>query len=143
MTRHALFVIGSLALAGWVGTSIPQNVWSETHQERAPLFTGLQLTSYDCAQRRWVMSAARGYASRKRLGFLQTALVPTVELENVMIERVRDDGTIETQRLAQAVIDWSSKTVSTLTGSLRLHIATPLQPFQPGGHEALQAFCQG
>ena len=89
--------------------------------ERQPLFEGLRLERYDQEGRqRFVVLADRGYAGHKRVGFLQTALIPTVELEQVTVERRSPDGSIDTRHVDDAIIDWSTKRLVSRSGDVLL-----------------------
>lgn len=89
---------------------------------RGILIERVLIHSYVSGHRAFSIRAARGYAGTKRWGFLQTALVPTVELEDVVIERVHDDGTIESIHLPVAIIDWNTKSLYSPSGKSLLHI---------------------
>ncbi|MBI3320091.1 MAG: hypothetical protein HYZ89_05850 [Candidatus Omnitrophica bacterium] len=101
----------------------------------------MRLAAYDCGHQTLLVEAARGRASTKRLGFLQTALVPTVELESVTVTWVHDDGAQEQAYLPAAVIDWTKKTLLAASGTtlVRPH-PTPRSSLRLN---ALQHECQG
>ena len=105
---------GLLSLLG------PPNLPADEREE-PPLFEGVSLVGYDLSEGRvrsqaLLVQAARGYAGRKRWGFLQTALIPTVELEDVIVEKIHADGTVERVQAPAAVVDWASKHVTTPSG---------------------------
>lgn len=63
-------------------------------------------------ERKVVVRAARGVPGQKRIGFLQTALMPTLELKGVTIERTLADGTVHEDELPSATLDWATKNIS-------------------------------
>ena len=144
--RFRTLILSSGVVASFcccLGTPIRSgSIVSERPNSKQPLFAGLQVEAYDCAKRRFVVRAARGYPSRKRFGFLQTALVPTVELEDVTVERFRDDGTVEAIRVPAAVMDWMSKAVSTPRGTPLLKAERLSSRSLSPGQTTVQDFCQ-
>lgn len=110
-------------------------------ESNAALFTEVHVDAYDCGQHRLAVDAARGQAGTRRFGFLHTALLPTLELEDVAVQWVRDDGTQERMHLPTATIDWTHKTILTPAGQT----FTPLsrQPRLPKKPHLLQDVCVG
>lgn len=116
-------MLGSAGL-GVVGVAVLLGTWprapvahNNTLAALPPMeMEGVHAEAFDACRRRLTVEAARGYGSRKRLGFLQTALVPTIELEQVKITRFHDDGRIEQTEAPDAVIDWTSKRLSSRSG---------------------------
>ena len=114
---RALIIVVACGLLSLLG---PPNL-PASERDEPPLFEGLSLIGYDFSEERaqsqaLLVHAARGYAGRKRWVFLQTALIPTVELEHVTVEKVHADGTVERVQAPAAVMDWSSKDITTLFG---------------------------
>ena len=112
---RAAVLIATLGIALWIAPWVCRG--DTAAKSREPVMRHLRVEAYDCDQRTAVVEAARGYAGNKRLGFLQTALIPTMELEEVMAEWVRDDGTKEQVRLPAAVMDWTSRRIVTPSGT--------------------------
>ena len=146
MTRHAglgIMGIGLIVIALVVVSPTSQQESATPAPEAKPLMQGLRFESFDCGQRQVVVEAARARAGRQRIGFLQTALMPTLELEQVRVTIVREDGTTETRQAPFAIMDWRTKTVSSPSGTLLVRLpsspqhATLTQPASP------QGFCQG
>lgn len=107
-TAIGLITVGWLALQP-AGESVrPAEVSSPAFMEN------VVLQAYDAKARVLQVKAARAYPSQKRLGFFRTALVPTIALEDVVIERAGADGRPEQVRQAHATIDWVSKSVRVL-----------------------------
>ena len=111
-----------LAAAGAIGSGLGGSKPDEAAERqdlRTPLVEQFEMEVYDTTgpgRRLSTVHAARGYAETKRLGFLQTALVPTLELEEVSLERRRTDGTWTQRHLPTAIVEWDSKTLATPTG---------------------------
>lgn len=78
----------------------------------------VDFSAYDMTGRRYHVTAQTAAPSTLRFGFLHLALVPTVEMREVVIERARPDGTIERVELPEAVVEWESKTVRTSSGRI-------------------------
>lgn len=91
------------------------------------LVTDLELTAYVCGERRMSLRAARAVPGRARVGFFQTALVPTMELEDVTFERRKPDGSVETVRVPGATVNWITKAVTFPDGTPPLAIRSPAQ----------------
>ena len=108
-----------LLLVAWpllVGTPI---VWASSVEQAqlTPKVEGLDLQAFDDnCQRTFRVRASRGYASSRRVGFFQMALAPTMELEEVVVEHRRSDGTIQQWHFPQASLDWRHKTLLTTSG---------------------------
>ena len=79
--------------------------------------TDVELTAYVCGERRMTLRAARAVPGRARLGFFQTALIPTMELEHVTFERPRPDGSVEVGQLPAASVNWLTKHVTLPDGT--------------------------
>ncbi len=90
---------------------------AEPHASAGPSVEGLDLQAFDAdGQRTLRVRAARAYTSEKRWGFLKTALIPTLELEEVVVERHRADGTLEQRQIPRASLDWKRKVLLTSSG---------------------------
>ena len=76
---------------------------------RTLLMEGVQIQAYDGRLRTLQVKAARAYASNKRWGFFQSGMVPTLELEQVVIERMDAEGKPQQEYQPHAVIDWPTK----------------------------------
>lgn len=125
-------------LVGPLGASSQAADWRE--EPAGSLFDDVRIAAYDCGQQRVLVEAARGRAGAKRFGFLQTALIPTVELEDVTVEWIRDDGAREQTQLPTAAIDWVSKTVLTPAGTSLVRPQAP--PRLSRSPHLLQDACQ-
>lgn len=80
----------------------------------------LTFGAYDVNGKRYTVSAATASLRFQRLGFLQTALVPTVELHDVVIDRAGAAGAAQRMELPRATVDWSTKTVRDPSGAVIL-----------------------
>jgi hypothetical protein len=142
-TCLATALIGVAAINLAAGHPIPKQDESTAQDNQQPLVSGLRLESFDCAKRQVVVEASRGYAGRKRLGFLQTALVPTLELEEVSITTFNDDGTVETRQAPQAILDLRTKTIFSSSGKILARQPSSIQPSATSQAAATSGFCQG
>lgn len=109
---------GVIVLIGVYGKS-EGRIHPATTDRRTPIMEGLSIDAYDTWQRSMVIQADRAYASTKRLGFLQTGLVPTLELHDVVITQFHPDGTTSHTHAPSAVIDWSNKHLISVSGTPR------------------------
>ena len=91
-----------------------------TVSSHRPLFTGLELKGYEPDQSQFTVQAARGYATKARIGFFETPLIPTLELEELTVRRVHPDGTTESFHEPTAFLNWFTKTLLTPQGEVRL-----------------------
>ncbi len=133
--------VTSMALAVFGLIGYPMAI--RAGEQREPFLMGVQLASYECGRSRFIVHAARGYAGRQRVGFFQTALVPTVELEDVTIERLQDNGTTETMRLPAVTVNWLTKAISTPSGKPLLSIEHSSSTASSDGPPIAQGLCQG
>ncbi len=84
---------------------------------KVPRVEGLDLQAFDAEGQRTVrVRAARGYTNTKQWGFLKTALIPTLELEEGTVERHRADGTLEQRHVPRASLDWKRKILLSPSG---------------------------
>ncbi len=81
------------------------------------LVTDLELTAYVCGERRMSLRATRAMPGRARVDFFQTALVPTMELDDMAFERRKPDGSVETVRVPGATVNWLTKHVTLPDGT--------------------------
>jgi hypothetical protein len=109
MRRTGLLVGLGLALASG-------HLEAEEPGEAPVVVEQIRLDAYDPTGQCASIAAARGRPGLARWGFLTTALVPTLELEDVTISRRQDDGSVSTERWPTATLDWNGKTMSTPSG---------------------------
>ncbi len=122
MKRLGLLVLSVGALIWVARPSAPQ--WSDLAPSGAgeepagvsSVMDDVEFVAYEVGGRRYHVSAQAAVPSTLRLGFFRTALVPTVELQQAVVERTRPDGTIERIELPEAVVEWNSKTVRNASG---------------------------
>lgn len=96
----------------------PQLADEEQASESNVMMDSVEFDAYGRDGRRYHVSAEAAVPSTLRLGFFRTALVPTVELQQAVVERTRPDGTIERIELPEAVVEWNSKTVRNASGRI-------------------------
>lgn len=80
----------------------------------------LTFGAYDVNGKRYTVSAATASLRFQRLGFLQTALVPTVELHDVVIDQAGARGAAQRTELPRVTVDWPTKTVRDPSGTIIL-----------------------
>ncbi len=124
MRTQLLCVLGLLVICAVGRDGAPRAIAPSTPPEevrssvRMPIMEGLLFQAYDQASHGARVEAARAYASTKRWGFLQVALIPTVELEDVRVEYTASDGTLTQEHWPTAVMDLSTKRLHTPSGTL-------------------------
>lgn len=118
--------VGRAGVSPAITPSAPEAVLPST---RTPIMEGLLFQAYDQASHGAKVEAARAYASTKRWGFLQVALIPTVELEDVTVESTAPDGTLMQKHWPTAVMDLSTKRLHTPSGTFDVlpHASTDSQ----------------
>ena len=79
---------------------------------------GFFFRAYDQDAHGASVQAARAYASNKRWGFFQLALIPTVELEDVTAEYTASDGTLTQEHWPTAVMELSTQRLHTPSGTV-------------------------
>ena len=150
MVSRVLPILMSVIIASSVGIVL-QADRSERQHERSdrlpaspgPILTGLEFSWYECGTRRVRIHAARGRVERQRIGFLQTALVPVLELEDVTVERLPHDGASgEMMTLPLARVNWLAKALVSDSGRVLLRMQETPQGQVPHGSMP-DAFCQG
>ena len=133
--------VGTVLLGCYAIMQGPAEVPEATPSAPVLSMEGVQLTSYACGEQGWTLRAAHGHEGRTRLGFLQTPFIPTVELDDVTIEQRHHDGSVTTQHLPRAVINWMTKVVSTPSGAPVLRMVEPSTAL-PADHDATpRSFC--
>lgn len=78
------------------------------------MMEGVRLQAYEAGSQTLHVDAARAYASTKRWGFFHIGLMPTLEVEEVIIERPGLDGSMQRAHRPVAVIDWTTKQLDQL-----------------------------
>ncbi len=119
-----LVVIGVtlLAIGLWVLRQEPQEpvVPVEPVDVNTPepsVMEDIHFVAYEAGGKQYSVSAASAQPSRWRLGFLQLALVPTLELHDAVIERVGPDGP-ERLEVPHATVEWPTKTIRDPSGRI-------------------------
>lgn len=137
MTPRAA-LIACLMGAGMWGWQVSSCLAAGQTEPRPVLFTNVHVEGYDCGRQQVLLTAARAYTGTRRFGFFKTALLPTLELEEVAVAWLREDGAREQRYLQDAVIDWTSKTVLTPAGESLSPARQPRRVEQP---HLLQDLC--
>ncbi len=139
MTRSLLVWMSLIVLSvGWMW----QKQKSPSEQAAVPAIEQLQFEAFDCGRRQVTVRAERGTPSTQRIGFLRTALIPTLELEQVTIERPGTAGVIETFHVPLASVNWVTKTISTPNHE-RIFSASSLTENVSEPELRVQPWCQG
>ena len=130
LRRHGLLLVSLAVIGGAVCVASPTRQLLARLQVGTPkapevveepvTMEDLTFGAYDVNGRRYTVSATTASLRFQRLGFLQTALVPTVELHEVVIDRVGARGAVERMALPRATVDWPTKTVRDPSGTVIL-----------------------
>ena len=141
--RRAAWRIAALVAFATGAAAVASGRASAEPGTQEPLVKGFRAEAYECGRLLGVVEAARGIPGTKRLGFLRTALIPTIELEEVRVERRREDGTLEELRVPRAIMEWGSKALSTPSGQPLFKIERPARGRLGDDEGAMQSVCQG
>ena len=87
----------------------------EPANEPAPM-NDVEFAAYGTGGHYYRVSADTAVPSNLRIGFLQTALIPTMELERAVVEQPGPDGAVERIELPHAVMELETKKVRDPSG---------------------------